>query len=668
VAALLIGLFFRWWFTLPAGSPYRGSRRARWVGWAATAAAALGLLMFAVPPAISWLYSSTGAVGTIVHFFGFGKPSNLSFTTIAGLIAAVTAVAQYCQRQFTKLKVAPAAVGDAAGPVAGAVPLIRGKIMPWLTTVVIIAVGAAITLLWIGDGARTGYTTGQLWYALGALGIMVATRTVVDVNRISLHDFYKWRLADAYAVTRKAAEADPARRRELFAEAARTKLSDLRSNQGPTLVIGTTANINANREVAPGRGGFCLAFDPDNVTLRGDQRSGAPEVVVETTDYEHLLGHRHFTLFDVVAISGAAFSPLMGAATRGAYRILLTLTNMRLGVWMPHPRVVDNARKYLRQHQPDRGVLGADPGQGSNTQPEHDTGAQVKPERKVRWWEDKPLLLLLWYVCPHPFWNRDPDTMERRETRMWAHVLGLRERSTERPRGDSAEKESASQKWARRRAGFTAALCWRMIQPTLGLLWAESVGHTSYRSTWINVTDGGHYDNLGLVEALRRHAKNIVVLDASGDRTGTWFTLGGAMGLARVDAGIDIDLDPTCMVFPEGSVKPDPDLYAGEVLRPWVKGTFTQVDATESGNGELPGDIWVCKLGWWKDAPWEVRSYAAGHKSFPCDSTLQQLYDSAEFDAYHVLGASAVAAAGRDGQLPLTRPAAPALVTSGQRL
>ena len=30
----------------------------------------------------------------------------------------------------------------------------------------------------------------------------------------------------------------------------------------------------------------------------------------------------------------------MGSATRQAYRILLTATNVRLGVWLPHPALV----------------------------------------------------------------------------------------------------------------------------------------------------------------------------------------------------------------------------------------------------------------------------------------------------------------------------------------
>ena len=395
-------------------------------------------------------------------------------------------------------------------------------------------------------------------------------------------------------------------------------------------MIATTANINADRTVPPGRGGFCLALDPDKVTLRGDPNCGEQDVEVDTTDYEHLLGHTRFTLFDVVAISGAAFSPLMGAATRGAYRIVFTLTNLRLGVWIPHPTVVSRARAYLAAAQ----------GNGADR-------ARVLQERADdSWWTRRTWLLLFWYVSRHPFWNRDPKKQERREAWLWAHVLKLREDSTRPER--------------RLRDRVQAAVCWRLMQPTLGLLWAEAAGHTSYRATWVNVTDGGHYDNLGLVEALRREAKNIVALDASGDSPHTWFTLGGAMDLAWADAGVDIDLDPSEMAG-NGRVV-DSSLKSGQVLRPWAHGTFIRPPRL-TGNGQqaavdgqpASGNLWVCKLGWWDGAPWDVRAYAAGHSTYPCDPTMQQLYDGAEFDAYHELGACSVVAAAVDGGLPLRR-------------
>jgi len=630
-AAVTLVLFCYWWATLGSGGPDRGAARARWVGWSASITAALALLMVAVPMVIAWLYNSTGALGTITRFFGFSGSGHWSPAALAGVVAAMAAVARSCQAQLAKLKLPADPSGSSPGRMTTLATWARGTLTPWLASLIIIGVGAFATLLWIGNAARAGYSVGGLWPVLVAAGIVLGTRGLADINRTSLHDFYRWRLADAYAVTRRAVQARRSEHREeLLAEAARTRLSELGARDGaPGLVIACTANINANRAVPAGRGGFCLAFDPEQVTLRGDPHDGEPEVRASTSDYEYLLGHTRFTLFDVVAISGAAFSPLMGAATRGAYRILLTFTNLRLGIWMPHPDVVRRARAYL------------------------DTPPDLR--RDDSWWTRSTALLLFWYVGRHPFWHRDPGRRrkaEDREARLWAHVLDLRERST-RAAG-------------RARAGtrLRAAVCWRVMQPTLGMLWAEAAGHTSYRSTWVNVTDGGHYDNLALVEALRRGAENIVVLDASGDRPNTWFTLGGAMALARSDAGVDITLNPTVMAHSNGGKQPV--LAPGQVLQPWACGTFVrrsgpalngQGHAAPDGRAAAPGNVWVCKLGWWDGAPWDVRAYAAGHPAYPCDSTLRQLYDGAEFEAYQELGVWSVkAAAAARGGLPLALP------------
>ena len=650
-AAVTLALFLYWWATLGSGGPGRGAGRARWVGWSASITAALALLMLVVPSLIAWLYHSTGPLGTVVRFFGLGGPGHWSPAALAGVVAAMAAVARSFQAQLAKLKLPADPSGSSPGPVTTLATWARSTLTPWLASLVIIGVGAFATVAWIGTAARTGYSPGRLWPVLVAVGIVLGTRGLADINRTSLHDFYRWRLADAYAITRRAAQTRRSEHRErLLAEAARTRLSELRAGDGaPDLVIACTANINASRAVPAGRGGFCLAFDPEQVTLRGNPLDLEPEVRASTADYEYLLGHTRFTLFDVVAISGAAFSPLMGAATRSAYRILLTFTNLRLGIWMPHPDVVRRARAYLA------------------TPPERRRGDS--------WWTNSLALLLLWYVGRHPFWHRDPDRRakaENREARLWAHVLEMRERST-RSRG-----------WAQAGTRLRAALCWRVMQPTFGMLWAEAAGHTSYRATWVNVTDGGHYDNLGLVEALRRGAENVVVLDASGDRPNTWFTLGGAMALARADAGVDITLNPTVMARRYGR---QPVLAKGQVLQPWARGTFTgrgglaatgQGPAAPGGraapggpepavpdgrelaglDGHLagPGNIWVCKLGWWDGAPWDVRAYAAGHPAYPCDSTLQQLYDGAEFDAYQELGVCSVQAAVTQGGLPLALP------------
>jgi hypothetical protein len=616
-AGVVLALFGYWWLTLEPGG-YRTSGRARWwaslkpddrdrganraalVSWAATLAVGLVLAMLVAPLVISWLTGSQGSFGTIARFIGFGARPAWSLPAVAGLIGAVAAVARFCQAGLAKWKAAGGAAQQ-PGLFTQLAGRIRQQLLPWLASAVIVAGDGVFVLLWISDGARAGFTRGQLWPVAVAVAVVLLTRVGVNVNRMSMHDFYRWRLADAFAVTRRAAQAhNPLRARALFAEAAATRLSDLRDVHGsgaePGLVICGTANINAKREVPPGQGGYCVTFDPEHVTLHREMGLAA-EVPAQalTSDYEALVGHRRCTLFDVSAISGAAISPLMGAATRQAYRILLTMTNVRLGVWLPHPSLVREARNLI-----DR------PGE----------------DRPDRWWARHPLFLLLWYLLPHLLWDRNADRNSGREARLWAHVLTLR-----------------------LRGGRSGALWYRAMQPTLGLLWAEAAGQLSYRATWMYVTDGGHYDNLGLVEALRRGASHIVVLDASGDKADTWFTLGGAIALARADAGVDIELDPTTMV------RGGQELAPGQVVRPWAYGTFSR--PPEGPGRPQQGQIWVCKLGWWTGAPWDVLAYARDHPSYPCDSTLDQLYDATEFEAYHELGVATVLDAAKQCTPPL---------------
>lgn len=642
-AGMMILLFALWWLTLAPAvrrlrfpAPWwawlkpddrdRGANRARLVSWAAALTAALALAMLAAPPLIAWLTRSAGPLGTIAHFVGFGARPSWSLATLAGLITAVTAAARFCQTGLAKWNALGRQATAKTNGTAAAKPglltqlfgWLRQKLLPWLASAVVVLVFVVLALVWTGDGARAGFSAGQLLPVLAAVVVMLLTRAAGNVNRLSMHDFYRWRLADAYAVTRRAAEAqNRLRARELFAEAAATRLSTLKPKPGdaaePGLVICGTANINAAREVPPGRGGFCLTFDSEHVTLHRENGVVAPEPAQAlTSDYEVLVGERRFTLFDVSAISGAAISPLMGAATRHAYRILLTATNVRLGVWLPHPALVRKARQLIDQQAQH-------PHDGAPQPP----GPALPPAD--RRWTRRPLLLLLWYLSPHPLWNRNEAQNLDREARLWAHVLKLR--------------------LQRKRAG---ALWYRAMQPTFGLLWAEAIGHLSYRSTWMNVSDGGHYDNLALVEALRRGARHIVVLDASGDRANSWFTLGGAIALARADEGVEIQLDPTEMT--RGGRK----LAPGQVVRPWGHGTFTRPD----GQSGLPrqGEIWVCKLGWWAGAPWDVLAYARGHPTYPCDPTLEQLYDAAEFEAYHKLGQATVLGAVNHCTPPLQWP------------
>ena len=613
IAAAVTLVIFAWfWATLVPDSRLREVRSQKLIkalGWAAFITLLLAVAMLAVPELIAWLSGPhSGSLMTVLDDLGFGVGAAWSPAAIAGFVMAIVAVSQSAHRGLARFdllkaqKETQAESAPAPGLAATVTLYVRMLLLPWLASTLIVLAGFAAALRWVKDGAAAGFSAGQVWLVIGALAVMLAARFVTDANRISLHDIYRWRLTTAYAVTRKTTPKDGNPAPFGTKDAPGVRLSELSGDQ-PELVLCSTANINADREVPTGRGAFSFTFDARHVTLRGSDPDHPLQA--DTADYEALVGPRRLTLFDVSALSGAAFSPLMGAATRQAHRILFTATDLRLGLWLAHPALVKAARQEITD-QDDQGKPGH--------RPDH-------------WWHW--LGLFGWYVLPHPRWRREDKRRERRETRLWAYVLRLR---------------SAEKRWPVRFGG----LLYRALQPTLGMLYAEAAGHTSYRSTWMCVTDGGHYDNLGLVEALQRREEvditHILVLDASGDQANTFYTLGGAIALARSDAAAEVRIEPTDMIHPlEAGMSA---LAPGQVVRPYAAGTAKTPGCVS------PSPLVVCKLGWWAAAPWDVCAYAAKHRDYPTDSTLDQLYDATEFDAYRQLGWSAVDAAIAKGEFP----------------
>jgi hypothetical protein len=79
-------------------------------------------------------------------------------------------------------------------------------------------------------------------------------------------------------------------------------------------------------------------------------------------------------------------------------------------------------------------------------------------------------------------------------------------------------------------------------QSRLSHLVKELFGRFSLDDHHLYITDGGHRENLGLVELLRRRCKTIVSVDASGDTPGSFTTLRQASALARTEAAAFLDL------------------------------------------------------------------------------------------------------------------------------
>jgi hypothetical protein len=158
----------------------------------------------------------------------------------------------------------------------------------------------------------------------------------------------------------------------------------------------------------------------------------------------------------------------------------------------------------------------------------------------------------------------------------------------------------------------------------------ELLGLNHVDSDYLYVTDGGHYENLGLVELLRRGCTTIWCFDASGGADAE--ELGDAIALARAELGVEIDIDPT----PLFSDRPP--------KRACVQGSFTYPEK-EGEYEEVEGTLFYCKNVLPAGIPWDVRSLAGRDPVFPNDSTADQLFTEQRFEGYRVLGWNAADAA-----------------------
>lgn len=138
------------------------------------------------------------------------------------------------------------------------------------------------------------------------------------------------------------------------------------------------------------------------------------------------------------------------------------------------------------------------------------------------------------------------------------------------------------------------------------------------------LTDGGHYDNLGLVEALRRRPKEIILIDGSGDRLDQFSAMGDAIASARMDQNIEIDFDPTALQL-HGRRYPD-------VAWTTARATYPTANPPH-----------YCTIKYLKcllpaHQSWDLESYKLRNPDFPATSQKYEMYDEFDFEAFRQLG------------------------------
>jgi hypothetical protein len=158
----------------------------------------------------------------------------------------------------------------------------------------------------------------------------------------------------------------------------------------------------------------------------------------------------------------------------------------------------------------------------------------------------------------------------------------------------------------------------------------EMFSSVSAADSLVHLSDGGHFENLAVYELIRRRCRVIVASDCGQDGAHEFEDLGRLCRQVRVDFGVDIRID----VSP---LRPGPD---GRAKQHVVAGDIHYPD----GN---TGMLLFFKPVLVGSEPTDVLHYQTQNKSFPHESTLDQFYDEAQWEAYRRLGEHAVTTAFR---------------------
>lgn len=167
------------------------------------------------------------------------------------------------------------------------------------------------------------------------------------------------------------------------------------------------------------------------------------------------------------------------------------------------------------------------------------------------------------------------------------------------------------------------------------IILAEAFGLTNDASPYVYLSDGGHFENLGLYEMVLRRCRFIVVSDASCDAKYGFSDLGNAIHKIRVDLGIPIEFDDGIPIraWNDKSQQEKRKFCAIGRIR------YSCVDSEgPNTNKDLDGVLVYIKPAICGDEPADVLNYARTSKTFPHESTGDQFFSESQFESYRMLG------------------------------
>jgi hypothetical protein len=165
-----------------------------------------------------------------------------------------------------------------------------------------------------------------------------------------------------------------------------------------------------------------------------------------------------------------------------------------------------------------------------------------------------------------------------------------------------------------------------------GLWYAVTRRGHRHNNFFLELTDGGHFDNLALYELVRRKCKVILVCDGEMDRKTSYAALVSVQRRIKDDFKAHIEFYPD--QGPELLVENKQMNYPADAFMSKETSFVAKIVYEDESIGQI---IYV-KARMIEELSFEVKAYKGAHMEFPHESTSDQFFDPEQFDAHCELG------------------------------
>ena len=169
----------------------------------------------------------------------------------------------------------------------------------------------------------------------------------------------------------------------------------------------------------------------------------------------------------------------------------------------------------------------------------------------------------------------------------------------------------------------------------------EAFGNIDDQSPYVYLSDGGHFENLGLYEMVLRRCRLIVVCDATTDPDYSFESLAMSIRQIRVDLGVPIDIPELAVGVPSQNLK-SKYCAIGRIRYSCVDKDHpasTQIlEGEKDYDDNYDGVLIFIKPSLIGQEPRDIINYWQSRSGFPQEAITDQWFSEAQFESYRALG------------------------------